>query len=185
MDRSDIPLAAGALVGVIAYVVGYLLTYVWQAGNVRDALSGFNALVQLLGGQRIPVWTVVGWLFYDAHFVPIRVPMPGQGAAMNSLIGGNGATQALYVLPPVVLLVAGAFAAYWAGAESGEAGLAAGVSIATAYFVLAVLGAFVFQYSFQGFTISVDLLRAVVIAGIVYPVAFGAIGGAAYGLTRS
>jgi len=184
MARTEFPFGRGAVVGALAYVVGYLLTYLWQVNAVRETLSGLNALISLLGGETIPAWKAVGWVFYGAHVVPIRIPTPGAGSGLRSLIGNGGAPTLLYVVPPLVLLVAGATVAYWAAVETPGEGLRAGVTIASAYFVLVVLGVFLFQYAMGDVTVGSDLARSVVLAGVVYPVGFGAIGGGLYGATR-
>lgn len=183
MDRSDVPVGRSAVAGVLAYLVGYLLTYLWQVNAVREAISGLNLLLGVLGGQRVPAWTVVGWLFYGAHVVPLRIPTPGSSDVVRSIVGGDGATSLLFVLPPLVLVLAGAVAAWWAGADAPEIGATAGASIAVSYLVLAVVGVFLFRFSIQSFVIGPDLLRSVVIAGIAYPVGFGAVGGAIFGAT--
>lgn len=184
MARSEFPFVEGAVVGAVAYVVGYVVTYLWQVNAVRDTLSGLNALISLLGGETIPAWKAVGWVFYSAHMAPLRIPTPGAGSGLRSLIGNGGAPSLLYVVPPLVLLVAGAAVAYWAAVETPGEGLAAGVTVASAYLVLVVVGVFVFQYSMGDVTVGSDLARSVVLAGIVYPVGFGAIGGGLYGATR-
>jgi hypothetical protein len=54
----------GAIAGVGAYLLGYLVTYLLHAGSVAERLRGFNFVVDLFGGDPIAVWQGVGWLFY-------------------------------------------------------------------------------------------------------------------------
>lgn len=185
MDRTDIPLVEGAVGGLIAYAVGYLVTYLWQAPAVRETLSGLNALIELVGGATIPDWQAVGWIFYSAQAVPLQFPALGPGTATRSLIGDGGAPTLLYVVPPLVLLLVGAGVAWWAEADDPPTGAVAGASIVLGYVVLAAVGAFLFRYAIQDTFVGPTLVRAVLLAGIVYPVVFGAIGGGIAGGLRS
>lgn len=177
MDRSEFPLARGVVGGLVAYVVGYLLTYLWQAPNVRDTISGLNTLIEMVGGETIPVWQVVGWVFYNAHAVPLQIPGMGAGTTTRSLIGNGGAPSLLFVLPPLVLLLAGAGIAWWTKQSDLSDGAVAGGSIILGYVVLAVVGVFVFRYTLGDAFVGPVPARGVLLAGILYPAVFGAIGG--------
>ncbi|MFB6112734.1 MAG: transporter [Halodesulfurarchaeum sp.] len=177
MDRPDLPFGTGLVASVLAYGVGYLVTYLWQAPAVRDTLSPVNQFLQLVGSETIPVWKAVGWLFYNAHTVPIRLPALGQGHVTRSLIGNGGAPSLLYVVPPILLLVAGSWVAWWDGAEGFGRGGLVGASVAIGYVVLAIVGVFVFRYTVGGIVVGSDLVRAILLVGLVYPLVFGAIGG--------
>ena len=177
MDRSDIPLGRGAIGGLVAYALGYLVTYLWQGPSVRDSLSGINTLIDLVGGQTIPTWQAVGWLFYNAHAVELQVPSLGAGSATRSLIGNGGAPSLLLVVPPVILLLAGAAVGWWSDAEDLQAGAVAGATTVLGYLVLVVIGIFAFRYSIQDAVIGPLFVRGLLLAGIVYPVVFGGIGG--------
>lgn len=177
MDRSDIPLARSAVGGLVAYLLGYLLTYLWQAPAIRETLSTINTIIELVGGETIPVWKAVGWVFYNAHAVELQVPAMGAGSATRSLVGNGGAPSLVYVLPPLVLLVVGAGVASWTDAEELSEGVVAGAAMVLGYVVLAIVGAFLFRYSLQDAFIGPLTVHAVVLAGMVYPLLFGAIGG--------
>lgn len=177
MDRSDLPLLEGAVGGVLAYVLGYLVVYGWQAPSVRETLSGINAIIELVGGQTIPVWQAVGWLFYNAHAVPLQFPALGPGSASRSLIGEGGAASVLFIVPPVLLLLLGAGVAWWTDVDDIAAGAVAGSTILLGYVVLAAVGVFLFRYSIQDAFIGPALARGLLLAGILYPAVFGAIGG--------
>jgi hypothetical protein len=58
-----VPYAAGAVAGVGAYLLGYLVTYVSQSSSIEEQLSGFNFIASVFGGEPITVWQAVGWLF--------------------------------------------------------------------------------------------------------------------------
>lgn len=184
MDRSDIPLVPGAVGGLLAYAIGYLVTYLWQAPSVRETLSTINTIIELVGGETIPVWKAVGWLFYNAHAVELQVPALGAGTATRSLIGTDGASSLLFVVPPLVLVFVGAGVAWSSGADDLTEGLAAGAALVLGYGVLAIAGAFLFRYTIQDAFIGPMTVHAVVLAGIVYPAVFGALGGAVAGEVR-
>ncbi|SFP13775.1 MULTISPECIES: transporter [Halolamina] len=175
-----LPLGAGAGAGVAAYLLGYLLTYVWQSGSVEERLEGYNLVTELFGGEPIAVWQGVGWLFYNAHFVDTRIDALGGTQSQNFIAGSDGGSLALlYLVPVVLLLAAGLLTARVADADEPVDGATAGVAIAVGYFPLALLGRFLFAY--QG-SAAPDLITAALLAGFVYPLVFGAVGGAIGGV---
>lgn len=181
-------LVAGAGAGAVAYVLGYLFAYVTQSGQVEDQLAGFNAFADLFGGDPIPAWQGVGWLFYNGHFVDTQVPSLIGGARSLNLIAeaDGGSLTLLYVVPPVLLIVAGIAVARIAGATAPVDGATAGASVLAGYLPLAVLGAFLFRYSVgDGAAVAPDVVTAVLLAGAVYPAVFGGIGGATATLLRN
>lgn len=174
--------ARGAVAGVAAFLVGYVVTYAWRAPSVNDSLRGLNVLAQLLGIDAIPTWKGVGWLFYGAHGVATRFPTPGGGTELVNMVeqSGDGTVALLYALVPVLLLLAGAAAARLADAVDTAEAAAAGATVAAGYLVLAAIGTVVFAHAIgdTGASIAPDPLTGVLLAGLVYPLAFGAIGGA-------
>jgi len=175
MDRTN-PSVVGASTGVAAYVVGYLLVFVVSAGQVRDALSTTNAVIQFFGGDPIPTWQAVGWVFYDAHFVPIRYPALG-GTATTNFISSSDLSPLLYAVPPVVLFAGGLAAARYVAALDASEGFRTGASAVFGYFVAVAVGVFVFAASRGGATIQPVPATALLVAGVVYPVVFGGLGG--------
>lgn len=179
-DRAT--LTKGAVAGVAAFVVGYLVTYAWLAPSVDDSLRGLNLLAQLLGIDAIPTWKGVGWLFYGAHGVATRFPTAGGGTELVNLVEQSGDRTAvlLYVLVPVLLLLAGAIIARLAAADAPDEGAVAGATVAVGYVVLAVVGTVGFAHAIgdTGASIAPDPLTGVLLAGVGYPLVFGAVGGA-------
>ncbi|MFB6068507.1 MAG: transporter, partial [Halobacterium sp.] len=100
-------LGTGAVAGVLAFAAGYVVTYAWQSGAVADALAGYNVVADLLGGDPIPTWQGVGWLFYNAHGVAFTHPALGGGRVTRNFIAGGDAPTALYLVPAVLLAAAG------------------------------------------------------------------------------
>lgn len=166
-------IARGIVAGLIAFVTGPLLTWILAGGRAgRLFVSG------PLGGA-VPDWKAILWVYHDSHFVGTRTPRvigPGgepmiDGGVVDtvSLLG----VEFLYLVPPVVLVVAGAAVAWRAGGTGVWAGLRAGSTVAVGYVVLAVLTMLLAQQTGTG----PAPIRAVIVAGIVYPVVFGATGG--------
>ena len=174
----------GAVAGAAAYVFGYLSTYVTQQNQVDEQLAGFNFLADLFGSDPIPAWQAVGWLFYNAHFVDTEIPsLVGSGRSLNLIAEADGGSLALlYVVPPLFLLVAGLAVGRLAGASTPVDGAKSGVLVLAGYLPLAVIGAFLFRYSVGDGSVAPDLITAVLLAGVVYPVVFAGAGGALSGL---
>ena len=169
------------LIGLVSFVVGYVLTYAWRAPAVNDSLSGLNFLAQLLGVDAIPTWKAVGWLFFGAHGVGTRFPTPGGGTEIVNLVeqSGDGTVALLYLLVPLLLVLAGAFGSWRAEAGDRSSAAVAGALVAIGYFLLAAIGTVLFTHGIgdTGRSIAVDPLTGVLLAGLIYPVVFGAIGG--------
>lgn len=174
-----LPLAQGAGAGVAAYLLGYLLTYVWQSGSVEERLASFNFIADLFGGDPIAVWQAVGWLFYNAHFVRTRATGGLGGPRSQNFIAGSdgGAVVLLYLVPVVLLLAAGLAVARLGGAADIADGAVGGATVVLGYLPLAVVGRFLFNYDGS---VAPDLVTAVLLAGLVYPLVFGALGGVAW-----
>ena len=170
----------GAAAGAAAYVLGYLFAYLTQRSAVESQLEGFNFFADLFGGDPIPTWKAIGWVFYNGHFVDTQVPSLVGGSQLTNLISqaDGGSLTLLFVVPPVLLTLAGLAAGRIAGATEPVDGAKAGASVLVGYLPLAVIGAFLFRYSVGDGAVAPDLVTAVLLAGAVYPAAFGAVGGA-------
>lgn len=175
---------AGATGGAVAYILGYLVVYVTQGDRIEEGLSGINFFADLFGGDPISTWQAAGWMFYNAHFVDVDVPSLIGGAQSTNLItqAEGGSLAFLFVVPPILLLLAGAVAGRTANADNPVEGAQAGAFVLAGYLPLAVIGAFLFRYAVGDGTVAPDLVTAVLLAGAVYPAVFGAIGGAASSL---
>ena len=163
----------GAAGGAAAYLVGLLVTFV-TAGIAAASLSFDGPL-----SGTAPGWKTQLWVFYDAHFVGTQTAsvfgpdgtLIGGGELFNTidLLG----VEYLYAVPILVLVAAGAVVASVAGASDPYDGLRAGMGVTAGYVAMVVLGLLAAVHLGTG----PSPLRAVVIAGIVYPVAFGSLGG--------
>ncbi|PSP75300.1 hypothetical protein BRC81_16020 [Halobacteriales archaeon QS_1_68_20] len=170
-----VPVLAGAINGVLTYVTGLVVLLLLYGGNHRVASLAFRSLWDV----HVPYFTAVGFVHFGGHFVPVRA---SNGTTLNfalSVGGGN----VRYVLLVVGLLVAGGWylgSADWA--TDAGAGFRAGASLVVGYLPLVVWGAvtFVVRASPSGgdaFVLQVPFARAVLLAGVVFPVVFGGGGG--------
>lgn len=178
LDRTT--LLRGGVAGVAAFLLGYVLTYAWKAPAVEESFSGINVLAELFGGQGVPTWKGVGWLYFNAHVVALRVDGMG-GARMVNLIqeSDDGSLVLLYALAAAVLLLAGAVVARYGSSGRVAEGAANGATVVVGYLPVAVVAALLVGHTFGGgVRVAPDLVTAIAVAGIVYPAFFGAVGGA-------
>jgi len=64
----DVPLVQGSIAGFLTWVLGYLFTYLIASSEIRD--SQLNRFLEFLG-EDPAIFEMVGWVFYNAHFVDI------------------------------------------------------------------------------------------------------------------
>lgn len=165
-----VPFGVGAAAGVGAWVLTYLFTYLVASSDIQNSLFG-----RVLEAAEIGVWQVVGWVFFNAHFVNTNVDLGFFGSGATNAIGGDGGfTVLLYVLPPLLLLGAGLAVGRYAGVGDADAANAAvaGASVTIGYGLLSVVGVFLFATE----SVTPDPVTGILLAGLVYPVVFGAVG---------
>jgi len=168
-------LGFAALGGVLAYLVSYALTYAVTGQQISNSLAA--RILEIATGDP-GTWKLVGWVFYNAHFVTSEIPGLFGSTAVNLVGRGDTFSAALFVLPPVALALAGALVAALGRSETPMAGAVGGASVILGYLPLAVVGAFVFTVDVGDATAGPTLVTAVLLAGLVYPLVFGAFGGA-------
>jgi hypothetical protein len=166
-------LGVAAAGGVLAYLVGYALTYAAVGQAVSNSLAA--RVLEIATGDP-GTWQLVGWVFYSAHNVAVEVP--GLFGSTAVTLVGETFSSALFVLPPVVLLAGGAAVALLGGVERPVAGGVAGLAVTIGYLPLAAIGAVLVGIDIGNATAGPTVAAAVLLAGLVYPLVFGAIGGA-------
>ena len=176
------PFVESALAGFAAWLLGYVFTYLLVATELES--SPLNRLVEFFEGESA-TYELVGWVFYNAHLVDVSYSGLGPLSPPGSFIGGDGFTPMLYLVPPALLIVAGIAIGRYAGVTDLNGGAVVGALVAPGYLVLAAVGTFVFTVEVGGASGAPDLVPAVLIAGVIYPVVFGAVGGAIAALTAS
>lgn len=174
----------GTVAGVVAFVLGYLFTYVLAESRVRESLEGVNAIIQFFGGEQIPAWRAVGWLFFNMHYVRTHLPGVG-GTRTQNFISTGDFSALLYAVPIVILLVTGFVLVWSRGPTNLRDGAMDGATIAIGYASAAIVGLFLFGVTRGDASIAPDPVTGVLLAGIVYPVVFGAVGGALAGVVSS
>ena len=168
-------LARGGLVGVAAWLLGYLVTYLLHSGSVRESLG--TTVLEFLAGDPV-TWKLIGWLYFNAHFVDASVPGLFGDSTVNFLSGAEEATLlVLYVLPPLALLAGGVFVAR--GTTEPVAAAREGAAVALGYVLASLVAAFAVRITVADAVAGPVLVTAVLLAGLVYPLVFGALGGAA------
>lgn len=174
-----VPLGIGAAAGALAWILGYLLTYAVIAGRIEAFQGSFLGRIAELFGLEVPTWTVVGWVFYNAHFVNTAA-----GGGTGSAIGGDGGfTPLLYVVPPLLLFAAGLAVGRASGAVDAANSALDGATVVVGYLPLSVVGVFLFEATVAGTAVGPSLAPGVLLAGVLYPAVFGAAGAGVAALT--
>ncbi|MFD1599298.1 transporter [Halobellus rarus] len=168
-------LGAAAVGGVLSYLVAYAITYAVTGQRIANSLA--SRVLEIATGDP-GTWKLVGWIFYSAHYVTSEIPGLFGSTAVNLVGEGDAFPTALFLLPPLVLVVAGGLVAAVGRTETPLAGAVGGASVTLGYLPLAIAGAFLFSISVGDSTAGPTLVTAILLAGIVYPLVFGAIGGA-------
>jgi len=175
-------LSAGAAVGAAAYVVNYVLMYLFVTIDGADA-------------GPFETWNFAGNILYNAQFVSTEYNGGGRIETINFVtesssndllaayidtdIGSTIPTLVYHIVPIVVLLVAGVIAAKRMGSRlDTQSAAAAGATVMPGVLVLSVLGIFLFEESDSGITVAPELAMGVLLVGVVIPLILGAIGGA-------
>lgn len=189
-------LRPGFLLGMVAFLGTYAVMYSLRAERVASAVAG---LPLALSASTPEIPQVVGWLVYRAHFVPIEYSVSGAGSDSGVLSFGSfpGAGDLVAALEPGLLLlvplfmlfICGFYTAIQCDVSTPRAGAVAGATIVVGYLLLVVLAvaALTWSLSLAVFNLTVTAsigpgeVQAVFIAGVVYPLVGGALGGAAAG----
>jgi len=175
----------GAGLGAVAYVVNYVLVYLFLVVDEAD-----------LGDEG---WKAAGQVLYNAMFVATEVTANGQtvtfnlvtgtssSALLEPFLGGSDVTSTVpsfvyHAAPIVVLLAVGAIAVKQTGSRLQTASAAVtGATVAVGYLVLSALGVFLFETTSEGVlsssTTAPETMPAILLAGLALPVVLGTIGG--------
>jgi len=171
-------IGVGAGIGAAAFVVNFVLMYVFVAIDGVDT-------------GPIATWKYVGNVLYNAQFVDSEASNSGRTTTSNAISDASSSSDLTSTIPsfvyhivPIIVLVAAGYIAVQQTQSRLDTGSSAatGATIVGGYAVLAVVGTFLFEYSVSFFgsstSVAPDLLPAIGLAGVVFPLALGAIGGA-------
>lgn len=179
-DRiGGLPVHAGVVTGALAYVAGL------SGAVVLYLVFGLGSLVDLgvpmVGRPGLPGAV---FAFYGGHFVPTVAG----GGTINFALEAASNGVAYVLLVGIVLASAGFYLGSAEGLDGPARRAAAGATLAVGYLPLATAGAVFVEYRATpttpegveagGFLAELPLARAVVVAGILVPMLYGAAGGA-------
>lgn len=192
--------------GLSAYLVGYLITYFWKGQYVASIAenavfrfasqglgywTGETRLAYVLADTGVADTTWAGWLFYNAHFVPLSAGYAGPPLASNLLVVAEDPLYLLlFLVPPAALILAGMGVSRntLRGMTNVSASLrlklpnsvVRGMSITMGYIPAVVVGALVFSVDpidERAMQLAPELLLSFFVAGLLYPIVFGGLGG--------
>lgn len=173
----------GSVLGILSWVIGYVLTYLLVANDISE--SFLQQAIEAFQDEPA-TYEMVGWVFYNAHFVDTAIegiPMIG-GSSTNFITGEAEFTMLLYVIPIALLIGAGLALARYESVESPTGGVLAGITVVPGYLLAIVAGVFLFEVSIGGVAAAPDMIQAIGLAGVTYPLVFGGIGGAIASITN-
>ena len=180
-DADDLPLREGAVAGAAAWIVGYVLTALIVLARIED--SELGEIADGAGDSASGI-DFVGWVFFNGHFVDTVLEgsfLGFGGSSAVSFVGGDGFTPLVYLIPVALLVGAGLAVGRFHGVTEVGDGAVVGGLVVPPYLALSVVGAVVFRVSAEGggarFSGYPELLPAVLVAGVVFPAVFGAVGG--------
>lgn len=174
-DAESRPSVESAVAGTAAWVFGYAFTYLLVAADIES--SPLNRLIEFFDGDSA-TYELVGWVFYNAHLVDISYTGIGIFSPPRSLVGGeDGFTILLYLIPPALLLISGLAIGRYRGVTAVNDGAVTGALVTPGYLLLSIVGVFLFTVSAGDASGAPDLIPAVLVAGVVYPIVFGGAGG--------
>lgn len=200
------PLGRAGAGGVVAYLLGYLVSYLWTGQEATAIVSratvvftsnragtvAQSSLGSVLGDAGVSTATAVGWLFYNAHLVPVQAgSFPVAATSVSNVVLGVDAasTGLLLVVPPVALVAAGFLVGRSAPDRATPlpvlrarvpAGTVRGAALAAGYLPPVVVGSVLLGVAppdARVATLTPDLLLGTLVAGLLYPVVFGGVGG--------
>jgi len=178
-----LPVVEGAVAGGAAYVVGLLLTFL---------LLTVDGEVDLGASEQVGTLDEVGWFFYSAHFANIETSLTvaGESRTSSDNLVSEASTQlpevVFYLVPILVLIALGYVVASTLGAWNPSVAdcAASGAAVVVGYLPLSLVGVFLFTASTSNAggeaSVGPDLLTSVLLVGLLFPLLFGAAGGALY-----
>jgi hypothetical protein len=172
----------GAGGGAAAFVVSYVVAFVlWSVSSLPDPETVEQAFEQAIVASiadSVPAWKAAGYVLFNGHMVDVTSETLIGDGSLDLIALADGSLLVLaYLVPPVVLVVTGYVLASNANVTGTSQAAIAGALVAVGYAVLVVLLALVVPHDAGRAALSVDVTSALVFAGVVYPVVFGAIGG--------
>lgn len=178
---NNIPWKQALAFGLVAFVVGFAITagFVFAEGLLEEATEVDTEETD----ETVDALTALGWVFYNTHFVDIEADVFLFSVSIDVL---SEASDELTIPTPIWRLIPiGVLTAtgYLLASRSLPAGLREaeyakrGATIVVGYAPLVVVGTFLFTESTEGASLGPGLFDSLLIAGLFYPLFFGALGG--------
>ncbi|UTF52378.1 hypothetical protein [Natronosalvus rutilus] len=176
------PLFLGVVAGALAWVAGYAVTYGLARESIRADLR--TDVLESAAGETLTA-ELVAWTYLNAHGVATEVPRRGLFRLLppeqNVVLDGSGAEWLLLLIPPLVIALAGAYCAYdqLERLESITEAAIDGAMVAIGYLAVTIVAVLLSTVAIEGAVIRPSPLESILVAGIGYPIVFGALGAVA------
>lgn len=180
--------------GILAFCCSYAIMYLWPGDvfqrateqtflEIRGAPTSV-AEVLVMQDAVMPAWKEVGWIFYNAHFVQVSVPLEANQWTMTNLLrSAGGDLLILFLVPPLTLMAAG-YLVTRGKTHVHDLRFDLGDSLGWRYWLN---GGLMTAFGYLPLTFAVgilvhhnrlgpDLLFVWILAGMVYPFVFGGLG---------
>jgi len=164
----------GAVVGLAAWAVGLVLTVGLGIGLSAAGLLDVDGTTSTLA--------VGAWLFLDAHLAPVAVV---GGSAANVVVDATGVFSVFALVPALALLAGSAVAVGRVGVPGPVEGAKAGAALVLGYVAPTVVALLLLDGTVAvddvEYALAPDPGVGLFVAGVVYPLVVGAVGGAVAG----
>ncbi|MFB6128531.1 MAG: hypothetical protein ABEJ47_02095, partial [Halorhabdus sp.] len=184
---SAISIGGGLAGGLLAYALGYGVIALAKSDAIESATGLFGLLSQFGGQVDYPAgWKLAGWVFYRAHNVDVLIDVSSSDSPnLLALTESVFWEPWFFAVPVVALVLAGAVVTYANPSRSAIAGAVAGSSVVIGYAPAVTAGGIVTGWSASVLGVemsaSPDLVVAILLAGVAYPLVVGGVSGAIVG----
>ena len=179
-----LPLKRGAVFGAVSFLVSYILTLIIVAA--AEANDFTDDLVE-----------AAGWIYYNAQLADVKISIPQSNDdaipdivfdrtinyVTDNQVSDGGFTLEMpsvvyHLIPLLSLVLFGFLLARYVGVQTTQDGALAGGTVILGSVPLTLIGVFLFSAEFDGVELSPVLLESILFVGVLFPLIFGAIGGA-------
>lgn len=191
----------GVLWGYTAYLLGFGVNYLLVSSRLPEfktkstvtVKDSTYTLAELTGEVQVATWKLAGISFYNTHFIDAVssgfVGVFGKsGWSTNLVTSAGGVFLPLLVIVPLLLIGAGIAATrnvtesaelrFTFGTGKGRFFVNGGLISLLGYAPLIIIGSLVLTVNLDGEVVAqVDLLKSMILGGILYPFIFGGLGG--------
>jgi hypothetical protein len=175
--RGNVSFVGGILGGGVSYPIGFVVVSFLFLVSVESETTTSDApeLFELADASLQAFVSIFAWVFYGAHGV--KISLAGGTDAVHVLSALDLNTLVYALIPAAILFVFGGIIALLKRASGLAGGFVSGASVVFGYLPLVVAGALFFQVSAGGVDARVQLLPAILIAGLLYPLVCGGLAG--------